>query len=346
VNIKDVARLSGVSTATVSRVINKTGYVKRETRDRVLKIIRSHEYVPSKIARSLSKREAPFIGVMIPDVMNPFYAEMIKAIGMEADKNGFKTLLFDTNEDPQKEHALLKTVKEHWIKGLLVTPTSCKDDITVGLLQNLEDSGIPVVLLDRDYPGHNFRSVILDNFRGGYDATKTFIREGHKKIAIITGLWKEGPGNDRINGYRQALRDHGIQPEPSYHVRTDFKISGGYKACQKLMALPNHPTAILACGSPIAFGYLQYLREYGLAVGKDISLISFDDILILNMIERRITIVGCKMEDLAVPAFQMLMNAFSGETKEKTESRHIVVPVRINLRGSEKWNGGFYGRVY
>ncbi|MFV0352156.1 MAG: LacI family DNA-binding transcriptional regulator [Oscillospiraceae bacterium] len=338
-NISGIAKLAGVSTATVSRVINNVGYVKEETRERVLETMRTAGYVPSNIARSLSKRETPFIGVIVPDIINPFFAELVKAIERAADKQGFKILFFDTDENREKEYAVLSTIKEHWIRGLLITPASCEDKMTGRYLQDLENAGIPVVLLDRDFEGHVFSGVLVDNFEGGYEATKVFLEKGHKNIAIIIGPWEEGPGDGRIKGYFQALRDYGIEPDVKYQAQVDFKMTSGYAACKALMEQPEPPTAIFSCGSTMTFGCIEYFRKHSLEVGEDVAFISFDDILTVNMIERSLSTVGCSLENLGETAFNTLVRRFSERLEDNTQPKQEVLRANVILRGSENHKG-------
>lgn len=335
-NIKEIARLSGVSSATVSRIINNVGYVKAETRERVLKTMRSVGYAPSNIARSLSKRETPFIGVIVPDITNPFFSELVKSIEKVADRNGFSILFFDTDENAEKEHAVLRTIKEHWIRGLLMTPISWEDEVTERELLSLEDSGIPVVLMDRNLHRNNFSVMMVNNFQGGYNATKALLDLGHRKIAIVVGPWQDGPGDGRIKGYLQALRDYGIEPRPEYQVGSDFQVEGSYAACQLLMEQSDPPTAILSCGNTMTFGCLQYFREHALRIGEDIGLIGFDDVSVNRLLEGALSTVGCSLEKLGEEAFRLMAQRFREEQGHGLPPEMRILPAEVKLRGSER----------
>lgn len=335
-NISEIAKLSGVSSATVSRIINNVGYVKDETRERVLGTMRAVGYVPSNIARSLSKGETPFLGVIVPDIVNPFFSELVKAIERVAEESGFRILFFDTDEDSRKEHSVLATIREHWIRGLLIAPVSCEDEVTGRLLLELESSGIPVVLLDREFRGQGLSGVRVDNFQGGYDATKALLTAGHRKIGIITGPWQEGPGDGRLKGYLQALQDAGVEPRPEHQTQCSFRMSGGYVACRTLMEQPDPPTAIFSCGSTMAVGCLQYFGERLLRLGEDVGFISFDEVSIINMLEYNLSTVGCSLPRLGEEAFRLLARRFGEDAGDRALLQQKVLPARLTLRGSER----------
>ena len=168
-NIREIARRAGVSSATVSRVLNNSGYVKSETRQKVMEVVKEYDYVPNEIARSLSIQDSFSIGVIIPDIENEFFSKVINGVNEVAEKYHYNLIFWGTNETLAKEHRCLDLVKRRWVKGVLITPISDSDDVTREQLLALEKSGVPVVLIDRDVKGARFDGVFVDNQQGACD---------------------------------------------------------------------------------------------------------------------------------------------------------------------------------
>jgi len=290
-NIKVIANATGVSSATVSRVINNSGYVKDETRQRVLKVIDEYNYIPSAVARSLSIQDTSTIGVIIPDIENPFFSSVIRGISDVAEKNNYNILFFGTNETATTEHSFLKTVQSQRLKGVIITPISEFDMETRDYLKRLDSTGIPVVLVDRDIKDTNFDGVFLDNVQSSYEGVQTLIQAGHKRIAIITGPNTSKPGKERLLGYKKVMKAYKLDIPPEYIAQGDFKAAKAYSKTQELLALPNPPTAIFASNNLTTLGCLKYLTENKLQIGKDISIMSFDDIETLRMIDFKLSVI-------------------------------------------------------
>ena len=193
-NIKEIARRAGVSSATISRVLNNSGYVKEETRQKVLKAVEEYNYVPSAIARSLSIQDSLSVGTIIPDIENEFFSKVISGISEVAETYHYNIVFLGTNETLDKEHDFLKIVESQRLKGVIITPISETDTVTRDYLLRLEESGIPVVLVDRDVKGAQFDGVFVDNQKGSYDGVMELIKAGQERIAIITGPETSKPG--------------------------------------------------------------------------------------------------------------------------------------------------------
>ena len=204
-NIIDIAKIAGVSTATVSRVINHSGKVKEETRERIQEVIDEYNYVPNAIARSLCMKDRFSIGVILPDIKNEFFSDVIQGITEITEQSIYNILFFNTDERNEVEHDYLKVVASERLKGLLISPVSDHDEVTAAELKHLEKSGVPVVLIDRNLEGKQFDGIFVKNFEGAYDGVQALINEGHKKIAIITGPGNSLPGKERLRGYIKAM---------------------------------------------------------------------------------------------------------------------------------------------
>ncbi len=283
-NIKEIAKLVGVSSATVSRVLNNSGYVREETREKVLKVIKEQKYIPSAIARSLSNKETNSIGTIIPDIQNEFFSKVISGITESADGLGYNTVLLNSNEDISKEHEILSMVEAQHFKGIIITPVAYHDTVTRDFLLHFEEVGIPVVLVDRDIKSTSFAGVFVDNFKGAFDGVSELIKAGHKNIAIISGPETSRPGKDRYRGYISALEDQGVAANESYIMHGDFRVDKAYECTGQLLSLDKKPTAIFTSNNLTTMGCLKYLTENNIELGKDISVLGFDDIDALKMI--------------------------------------------------------------
>ncbi len=331
--INDIARLAGVSTATVSRVINDTGQVKPETREIVLNVIKENNFVPSAVARSLSVRTTANIGVIFPDIENAFFIKAFRGITDVAEQNNFNVLFLNSDESVAKEQSFIKTVKGEQLAGIIISPVDRFAEETEQLLEKLEDDGIPVVLLDRDIRGGDFSIVLAENEKGAYLATEELIKEGHEKIALIEGNSAVLPVYERSKGYRQALDDYDIPVRGEYMVRASQKSELAYYVTEQLLALPDPPTAIFTNNNMMTIGCLRYLTEHDLRAGRDISLIGFDDIDVLNSIGFNLSVVNRSEVDMGKAAMTMLLERMEDRSGQ---AKTVILPVELILRGSEK----------
>lgn len=334
-NIKELAKLAGVSPATISRVLNNTGYVKEETRKTVLEAIEKYDYVPNALARNLSINDNPSIGVIIPDIENEFFFKAISGISEVADEFHYNILYCGTNETLEKEHEFLKVAISQRLKGVIIAPISQMDSVTKDQLMTLEESGIPVVLIDRDINGARFDGVFVDNMDGAYDATRILQENGHRKIAIIAGPKTSKPGKERLQGYIQAMEDAGIEVPNDYIAYGNFKSEKAYEATKNLLNLSDPPTAIFASNNESTLGCLKYLTEKGLTPGKDIALFGFDDIETLKIIDYKLSVVARDAKQQGAEAMKLLMECFE-DSQNRQRGKRIQIPYQIILRGSEK----------
>ncbi len=332
-NINDIARKAGVSTATVSRVINNSNLVKPKTREKVMKVVEESGYVPSAIARGLSIQTTSNIGVIFPDIENPFFSGAFYGITKIAEQNQYHVLFFNSDENVKKEQEFLRMVESQHLAGIIITPIDHFAAETRELLDGLEKKGIPVVLLDRDIRGGKFSIVMADNEKGAYQAVSQLISEGHERIAIIEGSPSIRSVYERFKGYRKAMDDHEIPIRGEYMVRGDQKSDLAYQMASRLMGLPEPPTAIFTCNNMMTLGCLRYLTERGLMIGRDISLIGFDDIAPLRVIDFKLSVVDRSEAEMGKIAVKMLLDRL--KTPE-AERETVIMPVELILRGSEK----------
>jgi LacI family transcriptional regulator len=335
--IKDVAKKAGVSIATVSRVLNNSGYVKEEKRKIILDAARELDYNTSMYEnKAYEKTEKDIIGVVVADINNPFFSEAIKGINKVADQNRMNVLICDTDESPEREIRLLLTLRRERVGGIIVTPASEAVEYNSEYLKELKNLGIPVVLLDRDVKLSGFDGVFLDSFKGTLNAVQTLIDNGHREIAIIAGLITSKPGIDRLNGYMEAFRLNKLPIKEEHILYGDFKTESGYYLTNKLLENRKEVTAIFSSNNLMSVGCLRAITEKGLKVPDDISLISFDDFYLFGTYGLEISAVARPTTQMGVEAATILMEKVKKGKKYKEHiSKRIILTPHLVLRGSE-----------
>ncbi|MHC1749504.1 MAG: LacI family DNA-binding transcriptional regulator [Cellulosilyticaceae bacterium] len=332
--ISDIAKSAGVSLATVSRVLNDSGYVKEATRERVMQAIEEADYVPSAIARGLSKNETNTIGVIIPDITNPHFGEIIKGISDVADQNGLNMVLFDTNDELERELKALTVAKEQRLKGVIIAPMFGEEEIDSRYLQALESLDMPIVLVEADIKYTNLSGVFVDDIQGGFDATNILIKEGHEKIGIITGLLSSEPAMQRLMGYKKALLMNDIPYNEEYVFKGDFRLSTGYKFAKEIMMMEDAPTALIICSNRMALGVIKAVVEEGKKIPEDLAMVAFNKIDFVDIVGIHISYLEEDTIRVGKEAMQILCEAFNN--KNKNTKNRITMSHNIILKGSEK----------
>lgn len=334
-NINDIAQKAAVSTATVSRVINNSAAVRPKTRARVLKVIEECGYTPSAVAKSLSVQNTHNLGVVFPDIENPFFSSALIGVTQIAERKGYNVFFFNTDETSLREHECLNVVRHQRLDGVILSPANAYDTATRSMLEDFERHGVAVVLLDRDLIGGKFSIVKADDRLGAYLAVQQLIQEGHERIAIIEGAPSNRPVHERSEGYREALKDFHLPLRGEYVVGADQKSELAYEATRTLMTLPEPPTAIFTCNNMMTLGCLRYLTEQNILIGRDISLIGFDEIETLRIIDYKLSVVDRSSREMGRIAMELLLRRLE---QPDGPIQTVCVPTKLILRGSEKLN--------
>lgn len=306
ITIKDVAKLAGVSVATVSHVVNETRFVSDETKGKVKAAMQELSYKPNAIARSLRRKESKIIGLVLPDNTNPYFAEIAWSIEYASRNLGYSVILCNSDGDVKKEAAYINVLIEKQVDGVILVAAG---DSTANFIK-LKERNIPTVMVDRNSPSVNADSVQIDNAFYGEIATSHLIELGHKKIACITGPRDVTPSFDRVDGYKKALKLNNIPVRDDYIVKGDFKPHGGYLAAGKLLDSNDPPTAIFACNDLMAFGVIHAATEKNVTVPKKLSIVGFDDIYLSTYSNPPLTTIKqlrLEMGDEAVNALVLRM---------------------------------------
>jgi LacI family transcriptional regulator len=335
VTISDIAKQAKVSHATVSRVLNDSGYVKDETREKILKVIKDLNYTPSAIARSLSTSKTNTIGVIVPDINNLFFGEIIKGITEIADAHNLNIILCDTDEDKDKELKAINVLKQQRIQGLIITPTFYKNSGNSENLNTLKNLGIPIILIDGHVEYLDFSGVFIDHIKGAYDGTAALIEAGHRKVAIITGDMKSRPAKERLLGYEKALEANNIPIDNEYIFYGDYTHQTAYKITKEILKMDNRPTAIFVSSNTMILGCIKAFYEEKISIPKDMAIIGFDKVDVLNIIGMNISFINGPSIELGRIGMKMLLENLN--SKEHTEIKRQTILPEILLNGSEKY---------
>lgn len=335
-NIYTIAKEAGVSIATVSRVINQSTAVSQKSKQKVLEAIEKLNYVPNIAARNLSTSTSTSIGVVIPDVDNSFFMQLLQGITMAADQMGYNIILFSTSRDVEREHKVLDSMRELRLRGIIITPVSYSNWETIQKLKDFESFGIPVVLLDRELIVNDFDRVVSSDEEGSFQAVSELIRQGHREIALISGPECVYPVYKRLNGYYRAMRSAGIVVRDEYIRKADFTVDSAWRETMELSRLPNPPTAIFSFNNDTTYGCLKAFGDLGWKIGKDIALIGFDDIEALNWLRCCISVVNRDVPQMGRIAMQQLARRFD---VGNDDGGNFVTSVQTELilRGSERY---------
>jgi LacI family transcriptional regulator len=325
--IKDVAALAGISYTTVSHVLNKTRPVSDEVRRKVEAAIIQLDYVPSAVARSLKAKATSTIGLLIPNGINPYFAELARGIEDYCERNGFCVILCNSDDNPEKQRSYLRVLLEKRVDGLIVS--SVGGD--AGLADGLAAVRTPMVIVDRDLEGIVADLVRIDHELGAYLATCHLLALGHRHIACICGPAKTSVAQMRLAGYRRAMREAQVPVPAEWVVESDFTSPGGYQAAIGLLE-QNAPTAIFAGNDMIGIGVLRAAAERNIRVPSDLSVIGFDDIQMSRYVYPALTTVGQSILQLGEMAAEVLLRRIAAPAGRAVEQR--IVKPSIVLRES------------
>lgn len=335
-NIYTIAKEAGVSIATVSRVINQSASVSEKNKQKVLNAVEKLNYVPNIAARNLSTSTSTSIGVVIPDVGNSFFMQLLQGITTTADKMGYNIILFSTNSDVEREHKVLDSMRELRLRGIIMTPVSYSNWETIQKLKDFESFGIPVVLIDREMIADDFDRVVSSDEEGSFQAISELLRLGHRKIALISGPENIYPVFKRLSGYYRAMRTAGVVVRDEYIRKGDFTVESACREAMALCRLPNPPTAIFSFNNSTTYGCLKAFGDLGWKIGEDIALIGFDDVEELNWLHCNISVVNRDVPRMGMIAMQQLARRFDAGNDD--ESSFVTsVQTELILRGSERY---------
>jgi LacI family transcriptional regulator, galactose operon repressor len=339
--IQQLAAISGVSVATVSRALNGSPEVSKATRKRILELAESLDYTPSAAARTLVSRRSHVVGVILdtglghPDLLHPFFQEVLVGLKHGAGALGYDLLLFASDEPGNGfggTHSYLRRAGHHNVDGAVVMGF----DGSHPEIARLAASGLPTIAVDADLDGPRTGSVMSENEQGARLAVRHLHELGHERIATITGMLGTRPGADRLDGYGYELAELGLELPGEYVVEGDFYDESGYRGTRQLLELRKPPTAIFAASDLMAAGALRAANELGVRIPEDVAIVGFDDIALASLITPQLTTVRQDMHALGEAAAQGLARMI--DDPEATAARELV-PTRLVVRASSGDSG-------
>jgi LacI family transcriptional regulator len=325
--IVDVAQAAGVSTATVSRVLNNHPQVDAQLAAAVRKAVKDLGYRPSRVARSLRTRTNRVWALIISDVRTgPFFGSVVRGVEDVAYEAGYSLFLCNTDEDQAKEASYIELAVAENVAGLILTPSGARTD-----LSPLLNYGIPVVLADRTLPSEQADSVLVDNVSGACKAVKHLLAGGYERIACITGPLTTTTGYQRHVGYCKALEEAGLPVDPALVRVADFRELGGQIEMQELLTQRKRPDAVFVTNHLMTVGALQAIDQAKLAIPGDIAVVSFDDMPWSSLLKPSLTAVAQPAYDLGVEAARLLLSRLEGYTGA---ARTVTLSTTLQVRGS------------
>ncbi|SFB11763.1 transcriptional regulator, LacI family [Lentibacillus halodurans] len=276
VTIRDIANELGISIATVSRVLNDSGYASKEVKEQVFSMAEKLRYQPNAVARSLKNHRTNTIGIIIPDISNPYFMTISKGIEDSVREYGYHLIFMSGNENPVKEKKMLQVLIEKRVDALVLATSGKNEDV----IRNIKESGVPIVLIDRklreDSLGLDL--VVEDNIKGAYDLTNYLLERGHHRIGVINGSLEVSTGFERYEGFRKAIHEKGLEANPELIFNGNFTKEDGINAVDYFLNLQNKPSAILSFNNTMAFGAIIQLTKNGYSVPHDMVVASFGEV--------------------------------------------------------------------
>ncbi len=327
VTIKEVAKAAGVSTATVSRVLNKACPVDEETRRRVEAATKTLNYFPSALGRNLSTLRTEALGMLLPDLYGEFFSEVIRGADETAQLHRYHMFVSNAHNDRENIVTMLQMLRGR-VDGVVIM--SPHIDATTLRAQLPKD--IPVVLLNCQIKNDVCDSINIDNINGARQIVQHLLQHGHREIAIIRGTNNNLDAEERLAGYYQALRDAGLEPSEALILHGDFSDVSGYEAAKRILALSPRPTAIFASNDSMAVGVLSALRDMRVSVPQEIALAGFDDIPMARYLSPALTTVRVSIRELGAMAIRKLLEVLRQKSEDK--QAHTLLSTTLAIRES------------
>ncbi|MCY0895032.1 MAG: LacI family DNA-binding transcriptional regulator [Alicyclobacillaceae bacterium] len=333
VTVYDIAREAEVSVSTVSRVLNGTAPVKASTRQKVLALIEKYQFQPNGLARSLLKKVTGTIGIVIPDINNPFFPEVFTGAENALREKGYTFFLCTTHGNFEYESQYLALLREKQVDGILflggrINQRHCPPD----LAQELEDLNrrIPIVLVNGDLPGSSFHRVFIDEHRGAELATQHLIDLGHRHIGFIGGEPEITATTEKIAAFEQTLAVNGLSSRPEWMLLGDFSIGCGMRRMEELLALPERPTAVFCVNDFVSVGVIKTAFDHGLRIPADIAVVGFDDTVLAASTTPELTTISQRSKELGETSVRVLLQLI----QKRRVRKHTVLEPVLKIRRS------------
>ncbi|PWU69928.1 MULTISPECIES: LacI family DNA-binding transcriptional regulator [Gracilibacillus] len=321
VTIYDVAEKAGVSIATVSKVINNTGNMRESTRQKVMRVMEELNYYPSVMASALTGKKTQTLGLLVPDISNPFFSEMARTIEDSAHEQGMSVIMCSTDEDEEKEKKYLELLRRKQVDGFIIASSFREKK----LLEGIKSAGIPMVMLTQNSGTLGVTSISVDDFTGGYEATSHLLSLGHENIVIITE--PRLSSKMRLYGFREAYETYGFSYKEELVMETVASMENGKQCFQEIFQKKKRPTAVFACNDLIAIGVIQGAREHGLNIPEDLSIVGFDNTILATTTVPSLTTVAQPIKEMGKKVVDVIVDHI--QHGEKNAERILFKPTLI-----------------
>lgn len=326
--LNDIALTTGVAPMTVSRVVNGTGYVSKETREKVLSAVKKMSYRPNGLARNLKRQRTDTVGLVLGDISNPYSTEIANAVRTSLSVRGYNLFICISEQSAKEDIAAFEALVDHNVDGIIVATRSNEDGDK--RLTSIADSNLPMVVVGRDFHHDSVDYVSADNLTGGFEATQHLIDLGHRRIAFIGAGFESRSSLKRLQGYLNALGMHGIEVDERLitgRKESASEVPGystekiGYEGMKRLLSLPKRPTAVFARNDFTAVGAMSAVKEAGLSIPQDIAIVGFDDTPLAIHTMPPLTTVRQPMRLQGQIAAEMLLTRISNEDPIQRQER-------------------------
>ena len=328
-SLVDVAKRANVSISTVSRTITQTRSISEETQAHVRTVMKELGYVPNRVARRLRARggKRHLIGLIIPNIQNPFFADLARGVEDTAYANDFGVMLCNYDEDPAKERFYLNVMQAESVDGIILPPAH-EDDPDV---LRVKQSGIPVICVDRSLNDRTVDRVEVDNEAGGYQATALLLSKGHRRIGLISGPIDSSTGRGRLEGFRRAHREAGVPIDEALIRFGNFKQEAGRAIAQELLSNSLPPTALFACNNLMLMGAIETIFSRGLQIPSQVALIGYDDVPLAAVFNPPLTVVQQPAYEVGQKAAELLLRRLA---RPDAEAAAICLKPKLIIRSS------------
>jgi DNA-binding LacI/PurR family transcriptional regulator len=329
ISLTEVAQKAGVSIATVSRVINNNNNVNAETKAKVEGVIKALKYIPNRVAKRLRNRNASsnLIGVLIPDIQNPFYVEVLRGIEDVAYKNKYAIIMCNFSQDSKKEELYLDILQSESVDGLIAAPTNEHNQKVITMVKN----GLPIVCVDRGLQNVDVDVVLVENKEGAFSAVNYLAKAGYKRIAYISGLSELPSSQQREKGYKEALLSNKLKIDQTLIKYGDSGHDSGVKLCNELLDMPVPPDAIFTGNNLITLGALETIHKRGLQIPKDVAIVGFDDMYWSISLNPPLTAVRQPAYEIGKRAAELLIQRINDPTRPTVS---MILKTELMIRKS------------
>lgn len=332
-NIKEIARRAKVSIATVSRALNDDPKVTPETKKLVHKIANELNYRPNIIARNFAKKTSNIIGLILPDITDEFFSELIKGVDEVSYKHNYFTMVISSHRYLHLENTLNSVLRNGLLGGMILLVPN----ISISLKNILSQTKIPFVIISGGSNSSDYDVVAVDNYQGAYDMTTYLIKKcGYTKIAHITGPVENDDSNLRVKAFKDACRENDISIPKNFIVEGDFTRESGLQIAMELLSLKNKPEVIFAANDMMALGCYDAASKKGFSIPDEIGVAGFDDIFVSQYLNPPLTTVSAKIEDEGKRAAELLIDKIKSKSMTGNQSKKIKITTELVIRNSTK----------